>query len=137
MDAMEIRSTTWAAALLVDANKFWFCSLVFSLTSCLLQLYRLRSPSAPAAAKARPRATARTLSRALKKQVLTDACDLLIPGSVTGWARTSPAVVGVATVVSTLLASEEIWYRVQRAASAGNVRALGKREPGEVGGGKM
>jgi hypothetical protein len=123
MDAMEIWSTTWAPALLLEGNKFWFYSLLFSLASCLLQLFRLpflsNSPG-------RSKATSDTLPRLLAKRILTDACDLLIPGSITGWARTSPAIVGLATMASTLLASEEIWYRVQRAAAATNVKAIRK-----------
>lgn len=125
MDAMEIWSTTWASTLLLEANKFWFYSLLFSLVSCFLQLYRLRFLSAPAG-NPRSKAGGNGLPRPLAKQILTDACDLLIPGSITGWARTSPAIVGLATVVSTLLASEEIWYRVQRAAVAANVKVVGK-----------
>jgi hypothetical protein len=133
MDAMEIWSTTWAPALLLEGNKFWFYSLLFSLASCLLQLYRLRFLSN---SPGRSKATSNTLLRPLAKQILTDACDLLIPGSITGWARTSPAIVGLATMVSTLLASEEIWYRVQRAAAATNVKAVRKenqvRKKGKV-----
>jgi hypothetical protein len=125
MDAMEIWSPAWAPTLLLEANKFWFYSLLFSLASCLLQVYRLRSLPTPAGATARSKARSNILPWPLVRQVLTDACDLLIPGSITGWARTSPAIVGLATVVSTLLASEEIWYRVQKAAAA-NVKALGK-----------
>lgn len=125
MDAMEIWSTTWASTLLLEANKFWFYSLLFSLASCLLQVYRFRPLFTPAGATARSKARSNILPWSLVRQILTDACDLLIPGSITGWARTSPAIVGLATVVSTLLASEEIWYRVQRAAAA-NVKALGK-----------
>ena len=122
---MEIWSTTWALTLLLEANKFWFYSLLFSLASCLLQLYRVRSPSTPLRATARSKAKSNVLPWPLARQILTDACDLLIPGSTTGWARTSPAIVGLATVISTLLASEEIWYRVQRSATT-NMKATGK-----------
>jgi hypothetical protein len=125
MDAMEIWSTTWASTLLLEANKFWFYSLLFSLASCLLQLYWVPFLSSQPGAAARSKAKGNNLSWPLVRQILTDSFDLLIPGSVTGWARTSPAIVGLATVISTLLASEEIWYRVQRAAAA-NVKALGR-----------
>jgi hypothetical protein len=54
--------------------------------------------------------------QALMKKIVTDAADLLIPGSITGWLSTSPATVGWATVVSTVLSSEEIWVRVRREA---------------------
>jgi hypothetical protein len=55
-----------------------------------------------------------------------DACDLLIPGAITGWAPTSPAIVGAATVISTVLGSEEIWVRVQRGAEGRKVKGSGK-----------
>ena len=122
MDAMEIWSTTWAPTLLLEANKFWFYSLLFSLASCLLQLYRLRFLSTPAGATARSKAESNVLPWPLVRQILTDACDLIIPGSITGWARTSPAIVGLATVISTLLASGEIWYRVQRSDAAAKTK---------------
>jgi Peroxisomal biogenesis factor 11 (PEX11) len=126
MDAMEIWSTTWALTILLEANKFWFYSLLFSLASCILQLYRVRFPFTPLGATARSKTKSNVLPWPLARQILTDAFDLLIPGSITGWARTSPAIVGLATVISTLLASEEIWYRVQRSAATANIKATGK-----------
>jgi hypothetical protein len=125
MDAMEIWSTTWAPGLNLEGNRFWFYSLIFSLISCALQLYRLRFISAPSGTKGRLKPKINTLPWPVVRQIFTDACDLLIPGSITGWVRTSPATVGFATVASTILASEDIWHRVQAAAAA-NLKALGK-----------
>jgi Peroxisomal biogenesis factor 11 (PEX11) len=122
IDAMEIWSTTWAPTLLLEANKFWFYSLLFSLASSFLQVCqgttRIKSKS--------PAKSSNPLTHPLSKKILTDACDLLVPGSITGWARTSPAIVGLATVISTLLASEEIWVRVQRATDTGKAKANGR-----------
>jgi len=122
MDAMEIWSTTWAPTLLLEGNKFWFYSLLFSLASSFLRVYqgtpRIKSKS--------PAKSSSPLTHPLGKKILTDACDLVVPGSITGWARTSPAIVGLATVISTLLASEEIWVRVQQATDASKAKANGR-----------
>jgi len=50
--------------------------------------------------------------RLLARDAVMYAADLFIPGAVTGWLRTEPAVVGAAMVVSTLLGSEDIWMRI-------------------------
>jgi hypothetical protein len=130
--AMEIHPpststpTSWAPTLLLEANKFWLYALLFSLASSLLTLL---SPSKP------QRSTSISPTHPLAKKILTDACDLLIPGSITGWAPTSPAIVGAAMVVSTALGSEEIWRRVQRAGDAGGKgkgRVGGRTEEGQV-----
>jgi hypothetical protein len=48
------------------------------------------------------------------RRAATDACDLFIPGSVTGWLKTPPVVVGVASITSSLISSKDIWARVNR-----------------------
>lgn len=120
LDAMEVYSTPWGPRVLLEANKFWFYSLLFSLAGSLLLAFYIPSTSRGSKAKSTVK------SGVLVKKIVTDACDLLIPGSITGWARTSPAIVGVATVVSTVLGSEEIWVRVQSAAHSESTKGNGR-----------
>jgi hypothetical protein len=47
--------------------------------------------------------------RGAKRRLISDGFDLFVPGSVTGWVPASPAVVGFATIISTVLSSKEIW----------------------------
>jgi hypothetical protein len=48
------------------------------------------------------------------RSIVTDASDLFLPGAVTGWLATGPVTVGVATVVSTVLSSKDIWDKYGR-----------------------
>ena len=50
----------------------------------------------------------------LVKNIIVDACDLVIPGSVLGWIPASSTQVGLAMVVSTLIASGDIWAQANR-----------------------
>jgi len=50
--------------------------------------------------------------RVVVRRLLTDGFDLFIPGHITSWIHTTPAFVGFASMVSTLLASKEIWDRL-------------------------
>jgi len=128
MDAMEIWTTAWASNVLLEAMKFWFYSILFSLTLSFLELFQLsyKSPTSKQSEKAngRPKKTSKA-SKAhelmakrqdIVKRIITDGCDLLIPGFVTGWIETSFATVGISGVVSTVLVSTDIWNRVQRTA---------------------
>jgi hypothetical protein len=126
MDAMGIWSTEWAGMLFVEAMKFWFYSLTFSILLTLVLLYSTMSKSAGAvddtgtssekslkevdAAAERDSA----LRWNLLKKLMIDCCDIYIPGGITGWLMASSGTVGVLGMLSTLLASKDIWKRVQR-----------------------
>ncbi|KAI9744646.1 MAG: hypothetical protein M1818_002175 [Claussenomyces sp. TS43310] len=136
LDALGIWHTQWASRLLLEAARFWFCSLTCSILLGLWQLYEtgVTTFAADKAGKrtgtgergVREKETlgsedeARYESLRLERwrlavrKVIIDACDLLIPGLATGWLRTSPLMVGVAGTVSSLLAAGDIWERVQR-----------------------
>ncbi|KAB8295811.1 hypothetical protein EYC80_008633 [Monilinia laxa] len=57
------------------------------------------------------RQKARSTTEILLK-IIENAADLIIPGAVTGWIITDAGIIGVATVISTVLSSGEIWRRV-------------------------
>ncbi|TEY69538.1 hypothetical protein BOTCAL_0114g00310 [Botryotinia calthae] len=46
------------------------------------------------------------------KSKTQNTADLFLPGAVTGWIASDRGVVGVATVISTVLGSRDIWRRV-------------------------
>jgi hypothetical protein len=119
---MGVRTTPWTQQCMVEANRFWFYSLLFSIILGGMQLFsedeqvagpgvknKLTSEKRPVNAKTETRVSRRVIVRRL----VTDGFDLFIPGSITGWIRTSPAFVGFASLVSTLLASKEIWDRLK------------------------
>lgn len=126
---MGLWSTQWAPVVFVEAMRFWFYSLIFSMLLSLLQLFQLYNKPAldsgngqektssethaTSPADAQIKAQEKTLkARTLIRKTITDAFDLLIPGSTTGWIETSTATVGVASTISTVLASTDVWARM-------------------------
>jgi hypothetical protein len=129
LDAMGIYPTSWAETFMVEANKFWFYSLVLSVVSGLLRIFWLsrthpvfRGISTTLGTPSKEyeqeeaeklRLEARLKGRTLKRRLVTDLFDLFIPGHVTGWMRTGTVWVGIASMVSTTLSSIDVWDRVR------------------------
>ncbi|TVY89144.1 hypothetical protein LAWI1_G004421 [Lachnellula willkommii] len=119
LDAMGVHESDWAAPLFVEANKFWFYGICLSLLLGVVQLWKL---GASPAMQGGEKEDAEKVKREMKewgasretfvKKLVIDGCDLLIPGVTTGWMVVSSANVGMAMVVSTVLASRDIWERV-------------------------
>ena len=125
---MAIWHTAWASMVFVEAMKFWFYSISFSICLGLLRLYRLGistqgkldsehkkdqgSVENVAHIGGETRDWVASRKRILKRLVI-DCCDLFIPGFTTGWLVLSSATVGMLCVVSTILASGDIWTQVQ------------------------
>ena len=130
LDAMGIWKVEWAGMVMMEANRFWFYSLACAFMLTLHCLWNL--PPLPAAVEVgkeksfeeRTKAglekrkmeelAAKTLARRtrLMKDLVMYGADLFIPGDLTGWIRTEQWWVGSAMAVSTLLASEEVWEKV-------------------------
>ena len=120
---MGVHRSSWAEGLFVEANKFWFYSICLSLMLGIVQLWQLSDVLAAAvgvgkddAEKAKRERKEWEAKRGMfRKKLVIDGCDLLIPGAATGWIAVHSANVGMASVVSTVLASVDIWDRVQKA----------------------
>jgi hypothetical protein len=125
MDAMGIWSTEWAPQLFVEAMKFWFYSISFSIVLGLILLYSSSSKSAASSktiARSSKKISREDIDREAKrkssfrwdlaKKLSVDCCDLFIPGSTTGWLAVSSGTVGILSMISTVLASFDIWKRV-------------------------
>ncbi len=125
LDVMGIWPAEWAKMLLIEGNKFWFYSLLFSIALGILQLISLSSSSssplptettspnekgekeemmAYEVEKKRKKKTDK-----LKRKLLADCLDLLVPGFVVGWIPISSAVAGLATVGSSWICLGDIW----------------------------
>ncbi|KAH6723997.1 peroxisomal biogenesis factor 11 [Leptodontidium sp. 2 PMI_412] len=123
LDAMGYWPTALAKTCLLEGNKFWFYSLVCSIIWGLLQLVDVSSEryvdedesSSETEVKARHQFELKRKRRmdAIKTRLVIDGFDLLTPGFVTGWIRTSISVVGFSSVVSTVLSLREIWDRLK------------------------
>jgi hypothetical protein len=129
MDAMGIWSSDWAPRLFVEAMKFWFYSISFSIFLSLVllcsQLWKLSLPPKRESGKGEKTVEAEVdrvatetkqsiaLWRGLLKKLVIDCCDIFIPGLTTGWLVVSSGTVGILGIISTVLASLDIWERVQ------------------------
>lgn len=113
-NAMGVTSTSWGPEVQIEALKFWFYSISLSI---VLGLHQILSPIVVSPTKVRgSAATSSNLSSSTQiyKQLLIDGCDILIPGSSAGWIKAGPRAVGIASVVSSLVAAHGIWMRGDR-----------------------
>jgi hypothetical protein len=129
MDAMGIWDTAWGKDVLIEANRFWFYSLILSLCCSLWTLFVATAGSSKARSNS-DRTTEKTQQSQkepdkkekqpsptpLVKQIVVDSFDLLIPGAIVGWIAASPIQVGLATIISTVVAAWDIWIKAQLAA---------------------
>lgn len=139
---MRITNPSWGPALQNEANKFWFYAIAVSILISLYDLAapwfipepRETEPrpsgnqadgaalneknshaSVPTATKERPKhsKSAQTALTTVYKQLLIDICDLVIPGSSVGWIDADTVTVGVASTISSIVAGQDIWTRMQ------------------------
>jgi len=103
-----------------EANQFWFYSLVCSIILGAYSLYTsTQDPTTSGVGKGKDKRESedekvrKEKRRRVKTRLVADGFDLLIPGFVTGWIRTTPAVVGFASATSTVLSSKDIWDRMR------------------------
>ncbi|KUJ17167.1 uncharacterized protein LY89DRAFT_718826 [Mollisia scopiformis] len=128
LDTMGVYRTAWAAPLFVEAMKFWFYSISLSIVLSLVELWGLySSPTSsmialvPEGKEKIDRVKEKEMEKRewkqkrgkIVKNIVTDSCDLVIPGSVTGWLLVSSRNVGFCSVVSTVLAGRDVWARIQ------------------------
>ncbi|CAD0015373.1 unnamed protein product [Aureobasidium pullulans] len=64
-------------------------------------------------------------SATLASNLVLDCCDILIPGSAVGWIPVDSVTVGIASSISSIIAGQQIWARVQKEAKEKEMR---KRE---------
>jgi hypothetical protein len=128
---MGVWQTDRAKQCLIEANKFWFYALVFSMLWGLMQLSALNrvlidtlslqkdkekldsSSDEVMAAQAKEEAALRYQRAGLRRRLVVDGLDLLIPGHVVGWLPTSAAITGAAGAVSTVLSMKDIWDKLK------------------------
>jgi hypothetical protein len=111
---MGIWPSDWAKGILIEGNKFWFYALVFSIVLSLYQLFAdYASPGISLKSEkhaALTLLTARTKKRrAIKRKLIGDMCDLLIPSFVLGWIPVGSATAGFASCVSSVISMGDIW----------------------------
>ncbi|KAL2869774.1 PEX11 domain protein [Aspergillus lucknowensis] len=104
---MNVYHVSWYTPLLTEANKFWFYAIVISIARAS---WMLLFPQRSKGEKGKPVAPVAGPSKSqLATRIVIDACDLTLPGSFTGWLPVTGLQIGLAMVVSTLLAGHGIW----------------------------
>jgi len=125
---MDVWLMPQAKVLMLEANRFWFYSLIFSMIGGCVQLSRGSSGMEVVAMKVRGKkirneeakeadklqAAVIETRRRVKVKLVTDALDIFVPGHITGWIPTTATTVGLATAISTLLSTKDIWDGLQR-----------------------
>ncbi|KAF7943601.1 uncharacterized protein EAE97_005672 [Botrytis byssoidea] len=137
LDIMGVCNTPWSSTCALEGNKFWFYSLSISIFGGLWDLYHLfasndttpkpNSQQDPHGSdlSAKPVEITQVIVEQPGKnenkgkykteillKIVENAADLFQPGAGTGWIVSDRGIVGVMTVISTLLSSRDIWRRV-------------------------
>lgn len=123
---MNVWLVLWSTPVLTEASKFWFYAICISIARSVWELVVGFGPKTIDSAQNGHAGTddkkktsgnhpKQISTAALLERIVVDSCDLTLPGSFLGWIPQGDFEVGVAMVVSTTLASREIWARAQRA----------------------
>ncbi|RLL97304.1 hypothetical protein CFD26_105068 [Aspergillus turcosus] len=121
LHAMNVYPVHWNKPVLVEAYKFWFYALVLSIVGALWGLLFGSGSNSASGGKAQQdekkggsSKERKVATSPLVKRIVVDSCDLFIPGVFLGWIQVSEVVVGMAMVVSTLVAGRDIWIKAQQ-----------------------
>ncbi|WFD47310.1 Peroxisomal membrane protein PMP27 [Malassezia furfur] len=105
-----------------NAARFWLIGLTFSLISGVYKSHQLaqrlkfaQRPRATAEKEAERRVELHQLAadtKAVRLQMLQDACDIVNPGTSTGWFSFNEGVIGAAGTLSSLLGARSQWIKV-------------------------
>jgi len=123
LDTLLVRTTSFGEMCTLEGNKFWFYSLVCSIAWGVWEVWgtygemevveKGKEEEVEVEKRLANMKTARGAKRKrIVLKIVSDGFDLFVPGHVTGWIATSPATAGMASVVSTLLSSRDIWERM-------------------------
>jgi hypothetical protein len=122
---MNIWRVTWNTPLLIEANKFWFYAICLSITGTLWEWFVGSRSTAQSkthidgkekrSEKPSPSSSEQVSSNVpLWERLVVDVCDLSLPGSFVGWIPLSDFGVGMAMIVSSLVASRDVWVKAQQ-----------------------
>ncbi|KAK3900892.1 peroxisomal biogenesis factor 11 [Staphylotrichum tortipilum] len=107
------------AQLVVDGQRFWFLGLVCAVVRAGLRLRRGWGRKGKGGGEEEKRMKKAGEERwKVVRRMVADVLDLAIPGSVVGWVRLSPEMVGWCMLVSTILTGLEVWERCGREVAA-------------------
>jgi hypothetical protein len=132
---MDIWLVPWYTPVLMEANKLWLYAIVLSISRIMWTLLSFcRRSVAPSSSSSKSQETGVSNKGGEKKEeeeaplspetalstvhllrrLVADSCDLTLPASFLGWVPLGDFGVGVAMVVSSLLAWPDLWAATQQ-----------------------
>lgn len=115
LDAAGIRPNESAKRLGREAYKFWLAGLVCSALSGTYSLYQLRLKTSKIdKANVEGVVEKKKIEKeqaALNLQLISDLCDLTVPGSALGYVNLDDGLVGIAGTVSSLIGVYSTWKK--------------------------
>ncbi|KAF2009688.1 peroxisomal biogenesis factor 11 [Aaosphaeria arxii CBS 175.79] len=115
LHAANIRTFSTAQRLVREGYRAWFTGISFSIISSLYSLYKLRERAAQISEKdgegAVEKKKVQKEANALRIQLLSDLCDITIPGTTLGWFNLDDGAVGLAGTLSSLLGVYSQWKK--------------------------
>lgn len=128
---MGIWVTPWAQELFIECHKWWFFGIALSIIGSTVDIFFPVSEPTPTSSSSSSSSAAKKSATGEKekkqpqqsqirdltplvKRLIVDSCDLVIPGSVLGWIPASGTQVGIVMIVSTLVASGDIWAQANK-----------------------
>lgn len=119
---MGIWLVTWYEPVLVEANKLWFYAICISLARSVMQLSSTPDKTPKGKSNAVKKKKNKGKDSALPpsmpstpsvvKRLLVDSCDLTLPASCVRWIEIGDLGIGMAMVVSTVIALSEVWESI-------------------------
>ncbi|MCJ1258844.1 Peroxisomal membrane protein PMP27 [Lignoscripta atroalba] len=115
LDAAGIRPLASAKRLQSEAYRAWFAGLTFSVVAGVYTLWQLRQKEQGVDKKdGEGVVESKKLEReraATNLQLISDLCDLTVPGSALGYANLDDGIVGLAGTVSSLIGVWSTWKK--------------------------
>lgn len=118
---MNIWRVSWNTPLLIEANKFWFYAICLSITGALWEWFcggiaRSKTHIDEKEKRSKKPSSSEQVSSnvPLWERLVVDVCDLSLPGSFVGWIPLSDFGVGMAMIVSSVVASRDVWMKAQQ-----------------------
>ncbi|KAF2123961.1 peroxisomal biogenesis factor 11 [Dothidotthia symphoricarpi CBS 119687] len=116
LDSTSIRKFSTAPRLSREATRAWFTGLSFSIASSLYSLYNLQTRAQTITSSGDPEKVVEKKKvdkemDALKVQLVSDVCDIMIPSTALGWIGLDEGFVGLAGTTSSLIGVWSQWKK--------------------------
>lgn len=110
---MGITTHGWGPFLEYEASRFWLLSIAASIMVSLCQLL-FTPPLRPGSKDNEKIMTEPSIPSAkIYRQLIVDCADIVIPAAGIGWIDLDEVYIGLAGTLSTVIAGQQLWARIQ------------------------